>query len=952
MTVVPPSDVIEELKYLHVKLDAHFRLLHQLRLKLEPASPVFALEHDLSETEIEMLKSAVRSGIRDYLLSHFRQTWLPFVVYAAEMGYGYEGDEYWTTFSSQTPRWTYQERSTIGEWFRMFASTYGGAEPKGAWARQFRIISWPITHAVLPVYLQIQFARLLFEFRTGLTSDVLRDPDALGARLASRAGMYSDRFRQFAQNTVLVGQVAVALLAGSDDESLYLTKPTLNRMVQGLSEQHQARQWLDSARREASRVRAAGFRSSRSGSGEQGGKHRLPRASDPNLFLRLLDGVWNAYAEFPDLTPISERLPEVFEEMRILRARVQGANRPIASGGLTDAGQEIHFQAWPDPAKPFVQLENGSEHVNGLIADQCVMTSGPWWLFRLQAHEAAFEVKGRFIRPAHQYILIGKTDQQPPPLQWCYAVELNVSGAKAFRLEAPEQLTDSETAVLVDHGLSTVSSVAILPVGIVASSWDGEGSAEWLAGEPAIIGIRSELQPESCLITLDGDFYRSIPYPKEGMGLTLSFTGLGVGRHEVGASLLTASDQELAAGSLLITVRDPFVRPENASVGEGIRMLASPARPTMVELWDEKVSITIDGPAEVETELVVSLQDEWGNEIAKLNRKQRLPVDAGAWRQIAQSFRREKKFKGAYDKAEKCVVTVHRDSVGMASLTSERGFQPLRWRFDTARDGSHIATLTDRSDGGTTRVEIYTVDEPLKPVERNPTEPIPLPSSGGLLRAIADEVDAIVLAPTNPKDFMEWGKINPKVPFGDKSLAEVMRLVEGHHLWAVADLPADPFAVNHRQKAMDAISRAISLLLSGSHWSTIERNPVNAKDPADLLDAMRKLVGNTPSHQALADAISHNLDHWLKPEDILPGFSEVIYSTLVENGIDVVKHPTTARFLLTLAGRSGWVMDWPKAEREYLLHCVVNSPVLLRAARFAVLGANILHGVESIERSF
>jgi hypothetical protein len=70
---------------------------------------------------------------------------------------------------------------------RKFAADYGGVVPKGAFADNFPIIAWPVTHAVLPVYLQRNLAQLLFEFRTGLTADLLRDPDAFGVRLAFRA---------------------------------------------------------------------------------------------------------------------------------------------------------------------------------------------------------------------------------------------------------------------------------------------------------------------------------------------------------------------------------------------------------------------------------------------------------------------------------------------------------------------------------------------------------------------------------------------------------------------------------------------------------------------------------------------------------------------------------------------------------------------------------------------
>lgn len=954
MSVVPTSDVTEVLALFHESLDARFQSLHEQRQRLEPASPVFALEHDLGDAELEMLKSAVRMGIRDFWLTHFHKYWLPFVVYAAEMGYGYEGDEYWTTFSSETPRWTEQERGTIRDWFRLFADEYGGARPTGAWARHFTIISWPITHAVLPVYLQRQFVKLLYEFRTGLTSQLLSDPDALGKRLASRAGLYSDRFRQFAQNTALVGQVAVALLAGSHDESPYLTKSTLDRLVQGLSDERQARHWLSSARNEASRVRGSGYRTSGFRHGTVRAKQQLPRATDPRFFVRLIDGEYNAYVQFPDLTPIGERLPEVFEEMRTLRAQVQGGSRVIASGGLTDAGREVRLQSWPDPGNPFVQLEHGSANVNDILADQCVMTSGPWWLFRLQDGNPAFEIKGGFVRPGHQYLLLGRPGQKPPAVDWCYPASLNVRGAVAHRLEVPSQLAESDASCLVEHDLSVLSSVLIRPVGIPAVSWDGEGSAEWLAGEPALLGIRSELHPASCLVSLDGELHRTIPWPQGESELVLAFSDLNTGEHEVVTSLVGSQGQALMAGTLAIAVRDPRVRPENATVGEGIRMLASPARPTMSELWgDERATITIDGPLGSDAELVVSLQDERGREKGRISRKPVLPVDETRWRELAASIRSEKKFKDFYDESEACVLSVHRDGVGMASLTCERGFRPFRWRFKTERDGDKFAVLTDRTDGGSTRVEFYTVDNPLHEVEVDHTAPVTIPPRGGLLRVVSDELESVVLAPTNPNRLMTSGPMpTPRVSYGDKSVSGVMRLVEGHRMWAMAERPADAFAIHQQRLAIDEIARAISMLLAGKHWATVERKLATAADPSALLDEMPQMVGNAPAHASLAEVISRNLYHWLTAAEILAGFSEAIESTMVHSGIDPRTHPSAARFVLTFAGRPGWILDWPEAERSYLLQAIISSPVLLRAARFAVLGTRILNDVDSIERSF
>lgn len=99
--------------------------------------------------------------------------------------------------------------------------------------------------------------------------------------------------------------------------------------------------------------------------------------------------------------------------------------------------------------------------------------------------------------------------------------------------------------------------------------------------------------------------------------------------------------------------------------------------------------------------------------------------------------------------------------------------------------------------------------------------------------------------------------------------------------------------------ATEAIARAISMLLTGNHWAAMERKLVNAEDQADL-NEMPRTVGNTVAHEALAQVISLNLYQWLSATDMLVGFS-AIHRTLVGSGIDVDKHPSAARFVLTFA---------------------------------------------------
>ena len=166
---------------LTIGIDASRDRFGQLRAErdaVRPGSPLFALEHGLSlDGELPELQKAVRLAV---LGSQLPQTaGLPFVVYAAEVGYGYSGDKYWPVFEEETPNWTThgidEARRFIRHRYEEFADAYGGARISGRWALWFKNIAWPITHAVLSKDLQRHLARLLYDYRMAFTADLLED---------------------------------------------------------------------------------------------------------------------------------------------------------------------------------------------------------------------------------------------------------------------------------------------------------------------------------------------------------------------------------------------------------------------------------------------------------------------------------------------------------------------------------------------------------------------------------------------------------------------------------------------------------------------------------------------------------------------------------------------------------------------------------------------------------
>jgi hypothetical protein len=952
VTELPAGGPLALLRHFHASLGTHFGALRDQRARLTPAPPVFALEHDLPKSELALLQAAVRRSVVAGAPITHRQLWLPFVVYATEIGYRYEGDEYWETLAHETPHWDDSNRYWFKTWFVRFAKEFAGAQPQGAWASHFTIIAWPITHAVLPAYLQRQFAQLLFDFRTGLSLNLLRDPLVLGEQLANRAHWYSDRFRVFAQNTALMGQVAAALLSGDDEESPYLTSGTLDRVVAGLTHERRAREWLRSAQQRAGQLRASGFQPAKPTTRAHTAE-RLPKATDPKLLLRCVGGIWKAHAALPNMTTLSGRLPHLYENLRTLRGTVSGGSRPVPKGGLVYGGQEIRFDRWPDPHTPFVQLEDADKAVNALLADQCVITPGPWWLFRRQGDALAIEVKGHFVRPGQDYILVG-TDVDAPQLPWCQPAALGLDGATAYELRVPEPITAADRATLESSGLGTVSAASIRPVGIVASSWDGEGLAEWIAGEPAIFEIRCTLTPGSCRLTIDSEpFFPT--WPAGDTAIVLALRDLAAGTHEVRVVLFSDDGKSLAEGSVAVLIREPTTRPAGADVGEGLRMRVSPARPTLTELWDatqpdswrEPASITIHGPPGGRAEFVVSLTNDRGDVLTTVRRKVTLPVDADAWTNLAEWVRHEKAFASHYDDAEGSVLSVRRGGLGFASLTCERGFRPLRWRFLTDHDRKTHATLSDRTDSGDAYAEFYAVHDPLLADRYAATDVIDLPASGGLLRGVAAGFEALVIAPTDPTALFGAGDQAPKIPHLERDLATVVRLMKASWMWASADLPADPFAASMQRKVLEALAGANASLLGGAASAAVERRLASAEYPGDYLDDLQSAVGKSAAQLRLAESISRHLHEWTTPERVVDGFGQFISPVLEKSGL--LREPSAPSLLLAFAMRPGVIMNLTDHQRERFLRGVMESPVLLRASRFAAVASRAINGVELAE---
>lgn len=940
------ESVSTRLGALHRRLESTFLALKVQREGHEPAVPVFALEHGLSRPELDELKGLVNDAVRRNAIQ--RDDWLPFVVYAAEVGYEYSGDEYWQTFEARTPGWVhYGDRQYIRRMFNRFKDRFGGAKPVGRWADQFSIICWPITHAVLPTDLQRHLARLLFEYRTALTSEVLANPAELGRRLATRAWQFPSRFQIFAQNTDLLGQVAAALLVGDDHESPFLLSSTLHRIAEDLSRERESRRWLRDAKSTAIRIQIRGLvpkrqTPSRPRSGDN--RARLPSASDPVLSLRRGSGDWSVYLETADLSALAERLPHVHSEVGGLRSRINGLDGPpLARGRLLFPGQLIRLSRWPEPPDPLISLENGSKEVNDLLADQCVLSPGPVWVFRIRDPAAAFEVRGKVVRPNHEYVVLTRNAFLADLPNWVSEITVETTGVRGVEMRVPSVVSPEDRSFLERIGLGAILNVDVRPVGLVPASWDGEGAAEWIAGDSPTVGVSSMMRPSHCLLTLDGDEHL-VRWPDLDQEIFVQLSDLEVGRHELEVSIIPRDATESGAhGSLAIVIRPPLARPSSGSMREGFVMVPSPANPTLTEMWDGSALVELHGPSGVPVNVDLCLKDGQNRQLARDQATTVvLPVDKNAWRDLFARFRESEDVYRCYDEAESCLVTVSEPNLGSLSLHAEREFSALRWAGGADASGPFVR-LVDNTAGGQlqTAYSPFATPTVTKRLDLG-SEPCVRLEDGGLILARTESSRASVILPPNIRNLADLQRINvpPLVKAEARTIAGVRTLIRLASLWANASLPANPFGANRRDAVLRAITCALGGAIGGRDWERIERLVAGQKDHLDLT-VLKAGLGDGDYYRALGRDLSRYAEHFGRIS--AEKRASLLAIALASNSKQSWMHASNVRlaeFLLRLSGEPWSLVSWTETELESKIQQALDRPILMRAARFVVLVAN------------
>lgn len=939
----------QPLTQLQQRLEEHFEELSKAR---DTSSyPIFALEHGLNESNVEEVKSIFRSPSGKRLLSS--QYWLLWVIYAAELGYNYKGDEYWGSFEEQTPWWDYRNRTKIKAWFRKFQKAYSGFSPSGRWAEHFSIIAWPITHAILPLYLQRQFAKLLYELRFSLASPSALVQTSVGRLLSIHASHASTRFRAFLEQEELTGQIIAALLGGNSTEAELIHSPTLQRITEDLERVRNAREWLKETRRVVSdRFKGIGQGTGgpviRSPSTDPLGSPRLDTshlAIRPSLMLRHAGtNKWSAFLKVKSFRPIAALSPEIHAFLDSTRCRLNGADDLKPTGWLLSGDRKGALRSWPDPGAPLIHFEGSNRVMDHLLESEFRLHLGPIWLFRIGTDGIARHVAGRIARPDLDYIVVTTTPTSNI-FEGVTPCNLDCAGVNAYRLAMPSLVSAEMTARLKEMGLHVARIIRVWPAGLPGRGWDGEGSSEWLTTESPCFGIAHDHPVESLSFSLNNEPETLIPTEGTESPLFVRLPRLPAGIHTLTVKAKRSPGLESVAPTpsaerfIQLAVRDPEPWTPGVTSHPGLIVRTDPDHADLDAFWRNELNLSVDGPKGFAATLHVLLQSADGGEIlSEQVGTMDLPITPDAWRSRFDRFLDNEARAWRYLEAATCTLTIRADALG--AWTRQFEHQPLsvRWVIRSRRRNV-VVRLVDESgqDENDPEISLYSMKRPFHQSAPPPT--LDAVRSGYVVKPPGDLFvvrhgqyrDAVLISVPAQQGLQGLG-VSPSFPDLQRSAPQLSACFNFLKLWRDARLFGFLAALRHHQ-VMDSAVGALRTVLCGDNWAREEKSFGEHPGSHASLESLAALVdrhtdfGNVLCRRLKTDGMTHRTSTWFSDEAARH---------------NVCRDRDLSNFALCLASEQplmvASITDHPGLES--MLAKLINNPAILRAARLRKLILN------------
>ena len=928
------------------KLETHFKVLSEERALLK--LPVFAIEHELDSIAI----AEISEGLRGQLLrsANLASHWLLWVVYAAELGYDYDGDEYWSSFEKRTPYWRADagRRQLLRNWYLKFHNLYAGLVPTGPWASHFSIISWPIAHALLPKDLQTQLSRVLYEQRYFVAEFIDSPASQVGHLIAASAYHSSSRMRNFLEQEELVGRIVLALLGSSgSDSTASIRDVSLRRIVADLEAAREAKEWLHEARTvlESARIRMLAKRQALSGVDVSDSKTtdetiRVEgRGIRPHLTLirEAVDG-WGAIIEIPSFSGLAGLSARNATFLRATRCTIAGAAQTWnAKGWLLHGNQKKRLTVWPDSSKPIVRFEKFDEAIFHILTQECRVSNGPVWVFRVNGDGTASEVLGGRLRSGTEYILVGVAPFSFS--SFLRPVSVSCEGIGGAALKIPQEPTDELLQLISGFGLKLRRTLRIWPVGLPPVHWDGETQIEWFHGESLCLALSHDMSCEGLSLRLDSGKALELKEVRRSQTILVDIGLLPIGSHTLTVDATykdaaTAKVQTVISHSTLAIHVRPIHRWIPGTSGHaGLVVSIEPHEPTLDGMLSGGTNVSILGPEGRVVTCRLDLLDAGGGVLAsECLGTPALPVSKGQWRDLLNAFAKRDLDASLLLRASAGQLIFEADGLGGTKIPLSHTVVPIRWIAKGSKN-IELTLIDDTGHEDPMSVEHVTF---LKPTSSNRLEDsdsivnIRPEGHGGLYIASTGPHRAKVLVSLPGRGSLQDLADKPALNFPLRSGGAVASLLRWLGDWSTARA-VGPLAEQRRAIVLRSMEEQLLQSMCGPGWFEAESHFLSV----GLGDVRAKERLENAVHRYASFAVCLSRDRETFLTDSIEESAERLLGHAILHHIcgDQIKCEAALRLMATPTRFA----DWAGPDIVKKLDALVEVQSLLKGVRLMVL---------------
>jgi hypothetical protein len=940
------------------RLATHFAQLRDERVNRGVHASVYALEHGLSDVDLADVSREIHAFLQNSGPS--RRHYLAWVVYSAEIGYQYSGEEYWDTFGRLTPNWDNSFRDQIRDSYYDFHLNFKATRPRGRWAEHFKIICWPITHAILPQDLQRELAQVLYELRGAFTLELLHDPDRLGKHILDAASNSGSRFRKFAEDHLLVGQISTALLLSDEERhSALILSTALDRITRDLDLNRKSRDWLSYARQRAQQVTIRGLSKSvteyeaesileTSGSLTPRQRDVLELGLEPELFLVKTGAhAWAVLLKLPDLSRLIRRFPMLRDAVANQRCTIAGAeHRSFPKGYLLYGNQEVILARWPAPDEILIKFEQPQKELDYLLTAECLLRPGPTWLFKVLADGIARHIRTGVVQPGSSYLVVSREQSALSYSSNLKSTKIDVSceGVRAARLDIPEVVSKTYSEELDSLHLHVAGGLEVSPVGLPAAKWDDAGFAEWLLTDQPLIRIAADFNVDGILLNLVGPCPAKMELQGPAWPLLVDLGKLDTGAYDLHVLVCRHDSESLISGHLQFMMREPRLWKGDTPRATPFSAHVSPATPTLEELWEGRVSIELVSPQKHRADCQIRFYAS--GSAALICERQlgplELPCSATEWSEAWQKITSDKQIQNAYDASAECELIVDGEELGRFVLRALRESKPLRWivKQENSRYFLRFEQLDDHASVVFSRYPFRSPSES-SALSESPISGFRVSEDGGLFVASTDECSASVVIPPTIHS-LKWLSADVIIPQGARSETRLSQLLRTLEVWVRSRSVGNPFAVERKAAVKTALTNEIIGLLCGDEWLNWEsKYALNLIPLSDLKNFIspaprhgplgRDLVSKQPQLQART--VGEIVELLYK---LCRSYLDLsVFSTARDHGVS--RQEWAIEFAYRMFLNPEAIREWAQQDFVPGVGYLLKNSVLCRAARFTVL---------------